>query len=107
MTETDYAGGNLDICRIQKDVANQTFRLYLGRRHQDGYSTALPVTLEERDVGGLMNLAAAVTPEAAQRLFDDLWEDGLRPSSQQRRDVSDELAWLRTQLGLIIKKEWG
>ena len=102
---TDYAGGNLNICRIQKDVASQTFRLYLGRRSQDGFATVLPVTLEQRDAGRSMELAAAVTLEAAQRLFDDLWEDGLRPSSSQR-DVADEVAWLRGKLGLIIEKEW-
>lgn len=103
---TDYAGGNLDICRVQKDIANQTWRLYLGRREHEGFATVLPVTLEKRDVGQSYELAGAITPEAAQRLFDDLWEDGLRPSSQQRRDVSDEVAWLRTHLGRIIEREW-
>ncbi len=106
MTETDYAGGNLDVVRVQKDVASQTWRMYLGKRiYEGGFATALPVTMEKRDAGGSMELAAAITPEAAQQLFDDLWQDGLRPSTYQR-DVSDEVAWLRNQLGLIIAKEW-
>ena len=97
--------GQLDIARIQKDVREGGWRLYLGMRTNTGSAIAGPVQLTEEPDGSLMDPTGVITREAAQRLFDDLWEDGLRPSSNQR-DVSDEVAWLRTQLGLIIGKEW-
>ena len=107
MTEyvPEHGFGQLDIARIQKDMRVQGFRLYLGMRTPDGFATVMPVMLETRENGGSHELAGTLTSEAAQRLFDDLWEDGLRPSTYQR-DVSDEVAWLRNQLGLIIAKEW-
>ena len=102
---TENPGGLLDIARIQKDVREQGFRLYLGIRTDDGPALSGPVQLTVKPAGALTDPTGVITVEAAQRLFDDLWEDGLRPSTYQR-DVSDEVAWLRTQLGLIIGKEW-
>lgn len=43
-------------------------------------AVALPITFEARDNGLNLEPMCRLTPEAAQRLMDDLWTCGLRPT---------------------------
>jgi hypothetical protein len=72
---------------VQRDPSMRGVRLYVTQRdpRTGDVSTVRPLVVEKVPDGEMIPTAACITYEAADRLIDQLWKEGFRPT-----DIKDD-----------------
>lgn len=65
----------------QREIWNDSISLRVGVKRDDGgFDVAEPLTMRRIEPGAMTNACLTIPFEAAQRLMDELWQAGCRPS---------------------------
>jgi glycine cleavage system aminomethyltransferase T len=73
MTETWHVNA-------QREIWSDTIGIRLGVRGESGFAVAMPPTMQVIDPGSLIHPTLRLPLDAAQRLMDELWQAGVKPS---------------------------
>jgi hypothetical protein len=64
----------------QREIWSDTIGIRLGVRGESGFAVAMPPTMQVIDPGSLIQPTLRLPLDAAQRLMDELWQAGVKPS---------------------------
>ena len=68
------------LIRAQREIWNDTIAIHLAERKPSGLTVAQAVTMTDIQPGEFTEPFLRLEHDAAQRLMDELWDCGLRPS---------------------------
>lgn len=65
---------------VQREIWSDSIAIRLGIKTDGGFAVAMPVVMETVELGALTQPMVSLPFDAAQRLMDELWSSGCRPS---------------------------
>lgn len=95
--------------RAERETYTDAIALHIALEFEDGFSVAEPISFKHLEQGAIAPSCMALKQTDAQRLMDELWNVGLRPSegsgsAGQLAAVQNHLEDMRTiamsQLGI-------
>lgn len=64
----------------QREVWSDAIAIRLGVKAESGFAVAMPLTMQVIEPGSLIEPTLRLPLGAAQRLMDELWQAGVKPS---------------------------
>lgn len=64
----------------QREIWSDAIAIRLGMRGESGFAVAMPPTMQVIEPGSLIQPTFRLPLDAAQRLMDELWQAGVKPS---------------------------
>lgn len=64
----------------QREIWSDAISIRLAVKGESGFAVAMPLTMQVIEPGSLIQPAFTLPLDAAQRLMDELWQAGVKPS---------------------------